>query len=274
MSMSKLNLLICLFGIKLIFLPIDSSSQVHNYILMDSLSREPVAYATISAGSFIIYADQFGVFSTKDLPNDTIRISRLGYHSITLLKRELTPTIVLVPKEYSIKEFVVSGKAASFEIGYHKGNIIGFTLMKDFKAVFILSSKPKCKIEKVLVHTRNNRKGIKFIVSFFSVSDTGIPEDVIFTKEFISPSGKNLLEIPVDEANLVIPENGVFVAIKKKVIDGESDHSDDEGIVRLTKLYDKNVSFFHHQNRWFELQTPHSDYHSTHKIGLQLRAIE
>jgi hypothetical protein len=261
---------ICLIFTLLLF-PNGVRCQTEKCSLIDSVTKEPVAYASISEGSFIIYADEHGVFSVDDLPSDTLRISRLGYNSVTILKRELTPTISLVPKDYSIKEFVVSGKAESFEIGYHKRNTVGYSLMKDNKAVLILSSKPRCKIEKVLVHTRNNRRGIKFIVSLFSVSETGVPGDIIFTKEFSSPTGKNLLEIPVDEASLEMPETGVFVAIKKKETEGDSIHSNEEGIVRLTKLYDKNVSFFHHQNRWFELYNGNLDYHFTHKIGLELR---
>lgn len=256
----------------LLLFPIDLKSQTELCVIIDSLSKNPVDYASISAGSFIFYADELGAFSTKNLPNDTLRISRLGYHSIAVLKSELTPTIVLVPKDYSIKEFVVSGKAKSFEIGYHNMNTAGYDLMKEYKAVHILSLKPRCKIDKVLVHTRNNRKGTEFIITLFSVGDTGLPGEIIFTKEFSAPSGKNLLEIPVIEANLEMPETGVFVAIKKKVAKEDSNYSADAGIVRLTKLYDKNVSFFHYQNQWFETDPRKLDYRLTYKIGLELRA--
>lgn len=83
---------------------------------------------------------------------------------------------------------------------------------------------------------------------------------MLFTKEFSSPTGKNLVEIPVDEANLEMPENGIFVAIKKKDSEGDPNYSDEAGIVRLTKVYDKNVSFFHCRNQWFETDHRNLDY--------------
>jgi len=267
----KRSFFICMVYTLLLLFSIDLKSQTDSCVIIDSLSKKPVGYASISAGLLIIYADELGAFSTKDLPNDTLRISRLGYHSIAMLKSELTPTLVLVPKDYSIKEFVVSGKAKSFEIGYHNRNSFGCSLAKDYKAVLIKSSKPRCEIEKILVHTRNNRKGTEFIVSLFSVSSKGVPGDLIFTKEFSSPTGKNLLEIPVDEANLEMPENGVFVAIKKNEAEDDSNYSVDAGAVRLTKVYAKNIGFLHYQNRWFEFESG-LGYHLTYKIGLELRA--
>jgi hypothetical protein len=267
----KRSFFICMVYTLLLLFSIDLKSQTDYCVIIDSLSKKPVGYASISAGLLIIYADELGAFSTKDLPNDTIRISRLGYHSIAMLKSELTPTMVLVPKDYSIKEFVVSGKAESFEIGYHNRKSVAFSWAKDYKAVLILSPKPGFKIEKVLVHTRNNRKGTMFIVSLFSVRDNGLPGDIIFTKEYSSPTGKNLLEIPVDEANLEMPENGVFVAIKKKEAEDDSNYSVDAGIVRLTKVHAKNLSFVHYQNRWLVTDSG-LDYQFAYMIGLELRS--
>ncbi len=230
-----------------------------------------MSYASIRAGSLVCYADEDGIFSTKDILGDTIIISRVGYHSLVVPKSDLTSTLFLAPKSYSIGEVVVSGNAESFELGYHNFKTSGFSYnKKSFKAVHINRPDQRCRIEKVLVHTRKNRKGTEFVIGIFSVAESGLPGDLIFSKEHKSPSGKNMLEITVDEANLEMPQDGIFVAIKSNGTSENSENQSEHGMVRLSSDLDIGVSFFHSVNRWFETDFRELDYKLTYKIGLEV----
>src|SRR6056297_3563893 len=114
------------------------TGQTNQFKVIDSESNEPVPYATVSTGSFVRYTTTEGVFSTKDLLGDTIRISRLGYHAVSIAESELSPTILLRPKNYQIRVFEVSGNPESFDVGFHDSRTVGFSKMKSmFLAVLI-----------------------------------------------------------------------------------------------------------------------------------------
>lgn len=166
--------LICLLGALVSSPPKHLNGQKRNCMLIDSLNKEPVAFASISAGSFVCYSDQDGIFSTEELPDGPILISRLGYQSIEILKSELTSKVVLSPKRYSISEIEISGNAEAFELGYHELKTFGFSKMKNkYMAVLVQSPRKRCRIENVLVHIRKNRKGTDFVIGLFSVNDRG-----------------------------------------------------------------------------------------------------
>src|SRR5690554_942429 len=64
-------IVICTFALSM-----NSFGQDSNYcMLVDSVSREPVAYASISAGSFYIHSDERGRFPVNDIPRDTFNIT-------------------------------------------------------------------------------------------------------------------------------------------------------------------------------------------------------
>lgn len=252
-------------------LTIGASGQIENCVLIDSITKEPVSYASIRAGFFVCYADVDGIFSTTEIPGDTIIISRLGYYTLSIQRSDITPTLFLIPKSYSMGEVVVSVNSESFEIGYHNFKTSGFSYNKrSFKAVHISSPDQQCRIEKVLVHTRKNRKGTEFVIGLFSVNDSGLPGDLLFLKEYRSPTGKNMLEVSVDEANLKMPDDGIFVAIKSNDISDDPNASKDHGLLRFSNELDHSVSYFHSVNQWFENDFKELDHRMTYKIGLEL----
>lgn len=269
--MNKNDFLIGILIILVTVLPTNLASQTVSCTLIDSLSKEPVIYASISSGSFVCYSDDEGVFSAKELPGDTLMISRLGYETLTVPKSELTTTVLLIPKSYTISEIEISGNPESFEVGYHDWKSWGLSKMNSyFQGVLIQKPNRNCMVETVLVHTSRNRKGTVYIIGLFSVSDDGLPGDLIFSKEYKSPTGRNLLEISVDEANIEMREGGIVVAIKSNEPEYRGVEQRDYGFVRFTKRSEGNVSYFHAVNRWFELDASVLDYIRTYKIGLEL----
>jgi len=80
--------------------------------VIDSLSKYPVSYATISFGNGQgIFADDDGmfVFNKKLYPDvDSLFISALGYRAITLTSSQLEPQLFLQPKADELDEVVIS----------------------------------------------------------------------------------------------------------------------------------------------------------------------
>lgn len=142
---------ICLLAV--FYLPISLSGQNSKSCkLVDSETGDPVAYASISAGSFFIYSDIDGIFPLQDLPNGKVNISRLGYKSLTIDKEDLSSKILMVSEAYSLNELLVTANPTVFEVGYSKYKTTGKAVMSKKTALGVYIEYPGRNARIVNVH--------------------------------------------------------------------------------------------------------------------------
>jgi len=239
--------------------------------IIDSVSKAPVAYASISAGRTAVYADVLGRFGVEAIEGDTCTISRIGYETLRLPKSALKGTILLVPQTYGLQEVVISGSTESFEVGNHRLKTIGTSMLLSnyTHALYIPAPPRQSTVKAVFVHTKGNSKGDPYVLSFFKVGENFEPSDLIYSRDFEAPSGKNMLNIPVDDVEITMPEAGIFVGISRKEV---SDIENDVLVystLTLAAVEEKQHSFILKYNRWVEQLGTLSE-GTTYKIGLLL----
>lgn len=261
---------LCALAICLSTLTIPAAGQQStSCTIIDSVSKAPVAYASISTGRAAVYSDVLGRFSVEAIEGDTCTISRIGYETLRLPKSALGNTVVLVPHTYALKEVVVSGSTETFETGYHRLKTTGtFMLLSNFTHVLHIPAPPRpATVKAVFVHTKGNSKGDPYVLSFFEVGENFKPSDLIYSRDFEALSGKNMLNIPVEDAEITMPESGIFVGISRKEV---SDIENDVLVystLTMAAVEEMQRSFILRDNRWVEQLSGLSE-GTAYKIGL------
>lgn len=221
---------------------------VYNYTfsqtyVIDSKTKYPVSYATISFGNGNgTFADNDGKFIfTKKLYNDidSLYISALGYKNLSMASAQLKDTLYLEPKADELEEVLITTKPT----GKWKPVTIKPTTHNDYYqcwlptveseiAVFFKrnSATPK-KIESVLLPIKveakdwdkrksssaNKRSFSTLFRVMFYENNNGKPgaplvyDNIIFG---VTQNSKKTFEIDVDEYDVFIPKNGIFVSVQ------------------------------------------------------------
>lgn len=215
------------------------SAQKTTITVIDSLTREPIPYASVcfielKSGT---YTNDYGSFKL-DSANNSCYISHIGYlprmvrHSISV------DTIKLQPETYSLDEVKVSPKK-------NKGEEVGFTNYKSqffcsgFSgseiAVYIPNNSGQTKYikeVKICFGTQQRIKefmGINFVsvfkINFYSKkTDTFIPDssllskDLVYTSKIIKPN--TILDL--SDQYIRLPKEGAFLSIEWVGIESET----------------------------------------------------
>ncbi len=211
--------------------------------ILDSISSQPVSFATISFGNGNgIFADDEGKFTfTKKLYSDidSLFISSLGYKDLKLTTTNLKDTLYLVPFSDQLEEVIVTAKpTGKFKVvtlkptdhnDYYK---CWLPTIESEIAVFFPNTddKPK-RLTKVLLpiktevkdwKKRSNSKQEKrpfstlFRVQFYE-SNKGLPGDVLTYEKVLfiaTQDTKPVFEFDVSGFDIFVPKDGLFVSIQ------------------------------------------------------------
>ncbi|WP_397363311.1 hypothetical protein [Olleya sp. R77988] len=222
-----------------LFITINGFSQT---TLLDSVSGQPVSFATVSFGNGNgLFADDDGKFTfTKKLYSDidSLFVSALGYKDLNLATSTLKDTLFLAPKSDLLDEVIVTAKPT----GKFKEITIKPVEHDDyFKcwlptieseiAVFFpnTDTKPK-RLTKILLPIKTEDKDFKkrgsskkkrpfstlFRVQFYE-NNNGFPGDVLTYEKIVfiaTENTKPVFEFNVSSHDIFIPKSGLFVSIQ------------------------------------------------------------
>ncbi len=211
--------------------------------VLDSETKTPVSYATISFGNGNgIFADDDGKFVfTKKIYSDidTLYISSLGYKDLKIATENLPKTILLDAEADKLQEIIVKAKPK----GKFKIEKIKTTTHEDYYkcwlptieseiAVFFPNENKKTKrlttvylpikVEAKTWHKRKQAKSKKrsfstlFRVNFYE-NDNGKPGDVLTYDKVVfiaTEANEKVYELDVKKFDIFIPKSGAFVSLQ------------------------------------------------------------
>jgi len=200
-----------------------------SYIVVDSLTKEPIPYATIkfkkSPKGF--YANGKGYFSLNEKVNDTLQISCLGYESVYETINSLKDTIILIPKPIKLDEVVINkGKKKKEILGLKrkKGN---FHINPNFQIALLIKPSEKFankQIENIIIPINKKsllKKQGKTFKSVFKINiyrnDSGLPKHPMLEKPidiFVTHNSKNSITVDFSEELIDFSKEGIFICIE------------------------------------------------------------
>ncbi|MDA7724220.1 carboxypeptidase-like regulatory domain-containing protein [Flavobacteriaceae bacterium] len=211
---------------------ITSFCYSQNHVIVDSKTKEPIAYANIK---FIKedggrYSNDKGVFKIKNNIKDSIQISCLGFSSITREVSNLKDTIFLVPDVQKIKEVVIqSGKSKLKKIGFKKSNLNWFGSANIQLGLLIKPTKENenTHINSILIPVKNKHSNINkdkidknfnsiIKMSVFSVKND-LPHEILVEAPITIKCNQNtgnIIEVDISNEYVQLEPTGVFVCIE------------------------------------------------------------
>lgn len=205
--------------------------------------QDPVSYATISFGNGNgVFADDLGKFYfSKKLYNDidSLYISAIGYKNLTLPTKNLATTIVLESKVDKLQEIIIRSKpkgkfkieeiAANTHEDYYKCWLP--TIESEIAVFFPNNTKATKRLKTIEIpikveakdwdkrkRANSEKKAFStlFKVNFYE-NKNGFPGDAITYNKIVfiaTQKNKKIYALDVLKHNIVIPDNGIFIAVQ------------------------------------------------------------
>jgi len=232
--MKKVSVILFIYFICSIIL----NAQKVTIVVVDSLTREPISYAS---ASFIetnsgTYTNDYGVLNV-DSTHNFVLISHVGYYSKKLERPFGDDTIKLRPQIYSLVKIIVKpGKKKTEEIGYihHKSDFVHNGFSGDELAVYFPNRFDNTKSLKELSICFDINRHIKeylgidfvsvFKINFYSKKENSSePDTSLLIKELVLTSNiiKPATRIDISNYNIRLPKNGLFVSVEWVGIESE-----------------------------------------------------
>lgn len=225
------------YAIQIVILLFLNFGTAQTIIIADSLSLEPIPYATISFGNGLgNFADEDGQFSfskEKYSDVDTLFISAMGYAEKTIATASLLEKIVLKPEVSQLNEVIVSAqKNGKFKLRKRKpvshDDIFTSwlpTVESEVAVMFKRHEGKPTQISKLLLpinaESKYKSKGKGKFATIFRVNfyenNKGLPgdltgyENVVFS---VNEKEDKVFELEVSSKSIYIPENGIFISLQ------------------------------------------------------------
>jgi CarboxypepD_reg-like domain len=193
--------------------------------VVDSSTKQPIAFAVIQTESKSFYSDSIGRFTVlaNDLSN-VIKISCLGYETKSFkIGQNCKERILLKPKIFNLPEVIVSSKPfKSKKIGLsRKSSISSAQLDGEIIATFIPNDDQTYKVIKKMIlpfkhHKREGDIRSNFRVHVYSVGIDGSPQKELLESNvvFCPNKKKKKVELDISKYNIIIPKEGVFIGVE------------------------------------------------------------
>ncbi len=242
-------------------------------ILLDGQTMESVPYASVGSGSFSFFADAEGRFSIESVKGSTLTIERLGYERLSIPIDEIGDTLFLRPVLFSLEPVEIFSEKAALEAGYHRMKSSGSTYGRISQGLGIIcDGLPRnAQITKAYAHLQHSRKGHIYRISIFTVTDSGMPDELIYSREYVSPNSSNLLAIPIEKE--VVP-NKESIALVFDWVDRSNGAMDKPDFANL-RMTDENIGshsfrFVSFTNQWHVLDIQSNQgFDRNYKLGIE-----
>lgn len=198
-------------------------------IVKDSITGQPIAYVSVWVENENIgtTAEENGEFTinTND-PKKNLVFSVLGYER-KVVKVSEAKLVSLSPSALELGEVVITNKKEKrqLEIGKTKSVIQeAFDNGPRMDAKFFPYQKEYKKtkwIQKVTILTDSKVEDATIKLHLYEVDENGFPGEELLSKDYIVTLQKGIFKHKVDisEFNIQMPENGIFVAFEKLIIE-------------------------------------------------------
>lgn len=216
----------------LYFLSIWYLSYSQTFVVADSLTKEPLAFATVVLDEKeMLYSNEKGVLTLKN-NFENITISYLGYDDFTSKKQHLKDTIFLSPKPFELQEVTITNHNVPLQkIGYLKRAKLLYSLPIPPKTELVICITP---IEK---HINSYIETVEFPlrkIKFYNETDklfknapavvriniytvkNKLPNQKVFSSEPIKfiMSDKELITADISREMIQFPEEGLCFGIE------------------------------------------------------------
>ncbi|OZV67505.1 peptidase associated/transthyretin-like domain-containing protein [Winogradskyella aurantia] len=227
----------------LFFLLVFGQFSFSQVTVIDSITKYPVSYATISFGNGNgLFADDEGkfIFTKKLYPDiDSLFISALGFKNLDISTLNLPETLVLQPQADELDEVVLNIKnERKFKVETLKPyldddyyNCWLPTIESEIAVYFPKTSRTDQKLTEVIFpialeskdwEKRNRKNSDKksfstlFKVKFYS-NNNGLPGKVMTYETIVfrmTEKDGDAFNLDVEDYNIYIPKNGFFVSLQ------------------------------------------------------------
>ena len=199
----------------------------------DSLTNKPIPYVNIWVENEMIgtTSGENGEFNFTENPYDKVVIfSSIGHKTKKVQYKDNLTTIYLTPDVIQLKEIVVTGdrKSIKEKIGDFNKSIVrhyfacsGYPYMVGKYFSYNESYAKTPYLGQIEVLTSSDIKDAKFNIRLYTMSESGIPDKLIFNENILSVAkkGTNLTTVDISDKLIEIPRTGVLVAIEFLIIE-------------------------------------------------------
>lgn len=227
-----------------------SFSQISkNIYVFDSISKTPVSFTNVLiyekekiTNGF--YADENGFVKIICNENSSLKFSCIGYENKTFEKLfGLSDTIFLKQNSIILKEVIITNSNKYKNLGFINSKIN--STINAFKgsefAVFIENeSNVKTKIKSVILNLTKKKDHTTILkIKFYKKGNDDNPTDILNNRDiiyYLKNKYNGELEIDIDDENIELPEEGVFVAVE------------------CLGFIDKKGNFIEDRDMWFDFR--------------------
>ena len=259
------------------FISFSLSAQIRG-VVKDSISGEPIPFVNIWVENETIgtMSDADGTFYLEASNQKNIVISVLGYERKVLKGTEVSE-VLLKPMTYDLREVVILNKKQSkqIEIGEIKDAIFqSFDNGPKIEAKFFpyKASYNKTKfLKEVTIFTDSRIEDATIKLHFYSVDENGFPGEELLTKDFVVTLKKGVLKhrYSISQFDLVFPENGMFVAYEKLLIESNKTGNKYQLYV-LYNYVDRDFFYTYAYGKWSKQSGENSEKISVYEPSINL----
>src|SRR5690606_7354005 len=216
----------------LYFLSICYLGYPQTFVVADSLTKAPLAFATVILDEKeMLYSNEKGVFAVQN-HFENITVTYLGYDDFTSKKQQLKDTIFLSPKPFDLEEVTITNHSTHIQkIGYLKKAKPIRSLPLSPKNEFVIKIIPKSDyvnsyieiVEFPLAKVKNYNETDKLYknapavvrVNIYTVKNE-LPYQKIFSSEPIKfiMSDKEMITVDISREMIQLPEEGLCFGIE------------------------------------------------------------
>lgn len=201
------------------------------FIVVDSLTKEPLPFTSIVIDNEGFYTNENGRFTIKE-NSKTLKITHLGYEDFSSDIKDVKDTVFLIPKSILINEITISRDNKEIQkIGYLKKSkySIGLLSSKGEDIIVITPTnsaitgnyieKIEFPLNKFKLHNKKDKlyKNAPAVVriNIYTV-ENNLPKEKIFSSEPVKfiMSDKEMISVDVSEEMIQLPENGLCFGIE------------------------------------------------------------
>lgn len=258
----------------LFLVSLSAKPQSELILVCDSVSKEPISFATIAGDSSGFYSHVDGSFPNELLTEKEYRVTCIGYHPKTFKTGNVGDSIFLAPSQVQLGEAVVKGEYEAYEIGYHDlaSSDHSFVGTNYITAVLVTSTNQRSqRVEEIIIPFNRLRKGDQFTVFLFSVDADGTPGKLIFEQKVIYEKRRNNFRLNLINNHILLPLEGLFVGVSLFSEHEEYKMWQSPAAPATTEIYEEKTFLFSH-NEWHPLRGFEVEYWNL-AVGLKVRPI-
>ncbi|WP_350218967.1 hypothetical protein [Ekhidna sp.] len=232
------NFMRYIFSTIILFLSIGISTAQKRIVIVDSLTKIPVPYASIEVGAEKLTSGVTGVIELNHT-SGKIEVISDGFNKIVGRLESIGDSIFLPPNVTYLEEVVVNSKLKRkhFKTGYLKGRDIQFKLKDQYEiGCFIPNTinRHSLFIESIQVDLVNGNNEGSFELRIYNV-ENGLPDSMTYAISNLSK--KDMKNVSIAD-KISFSQSGVFISIKFS-----SNETSNTPFILLTDEYYRSKSF-------------------------------